>query len=112
VSDPSVGIMFYNEGGSINFAGGSSFDLPAYKLVPYKNILIFQARANTNDLSLSGGTNVASKFGGIIYAPNASRVVLWSGGANLEVTAVIASLIKVIGTTTVTIGPPVAISVP
>ncbi len=112
VSDPSVGVMFYNEAGSINFAGGSSFDLPAYKLDPYKNILIFQARTNGNDLSLSGGTNVASKFGGIIYAPNATRVVLGSGGANLEVTAVIAQLVKVIGTTQVTIGPPVTVSIP
>jgi len=108
----SGGIMFYNEGGSINFAGGSSFDLPAYQAVPYQNILIFQARTNTNELSLSGGTNVASKFGGIIYAPNATRVVLGSGGANLEVTAVIAQLIKVIGTTQVTIGPPVTVTIP
>ena len=108
----SGGIMFYNEGGSINFAGGSTFDLPAYQAAPYKNILIFQARTNTNELSLSGGTNVASKFGGIIYAPNSIRVVLGSGGANLEVTAVIAQLIKVIGTTQVTIGPPVTVSIP
>jgi prepilin-type N-terminal cleavage/methylation domain-containing protein len=112
VSNPTIGIMFYNESGSINFAGGSRFDLPAYAAAPYKSILIFQARTNTNDLSLSGGTSVASKFGGIIYAPNAGRVVLGSGGANLEVTAVIAQNIKVIGTTQVTIGPPATISVP
>jgi prepilin-type N-terminal cleavage/methylation domain-containing protein len=112
VSDPSVGVMFYNEGGSINFAGGSSFNLPAYKLDPYKNILIFQARTNSNDLSLSGGTNVSSKFGGIIYAPNATRVVLGTGGANLEVTAVIAQLVKVIGSTQVTIGPPATVTIP
>jgi prepilin-type N-terminal cleavage/methylation domain-containing protein len=106
------GIMFYNESGSISFAGGSRFNLPAYDAAPYKNILIFQARTNTNDLSLSGGTNVASKLGGVIYAPNAGRVVLGTGGANLEVTAVIAQGIKVIGTTQVTIGPPVAVSIP
>lgn len=108
----SGGIMFYNEAGSINFAGGSRFDLPAYQSAPYRNILIFQARSNTNELSLSGGTSVSSRFGGIIYAPNASRVVLGSGGANLEVTAVIAQGIKVIGDTQVTIGPPVTVTIP
>ncbi len=35
----SGGIMFYNEAGSINFAGGSRFDLPAYQYQPYRNIL-------------------------------------------------------------------------
>jgi hypothetical protein len=108
----SGGIMFYNEAGSINFAGGSRFNLPAYQYAPYKNILIFQARDNRNELSLSGGTSVSSKFGGIIYAPRADRVVLGSGGANLEVTAVIAQGIKVIGNTQVTIGPPVTVTIP
>jgi hypothetical protein len=112
VSDPSVGIMFYNEGGSITFNGGSTVNLPAYKLDPYKNILIFQSRTNSSDMSLSGGTNVSSKLGGIIYAPNAARVVLGTGGANLEVTAVIAQLVKVTGTTQLTIGPPVTVTIP
>jgi Prokaryotic N-terminal methylation motif len=106
------GIMFYNEAGAISFAGGSKFDLPAYQSAPYKNIVIFQARSNTTSLSLSGGSAVASKFGGIIYAPNASSVILGSGGANLEVTAVIAQGIKITGNTQVTIGPPVTVSIP
>ncbi len=55
---------------------------------------------------------MSSKFGGIIYPPNATRVVLGSGGANLEVTAVIAQGIKVIGDTQVVIGPPVTVTIP
>jgi prepilin-type N-terminal cleavage/methylation domain-containing protein len=100
----SGGIMFYNEAGSISFAGGSRVNLPAYASAPYKNILIFQARGNTNALSLSGGTNVASCLGGIVYAPDSSAVTLGTGGANLRVTAVVSQQIKVIGDSGVTIG--------
>ena len=100
----SGGIMFYNEAGSINFAGGSLVNLPAYTSPPYKNVLIFQSRTNSNSLSLSGGTQVASCLGGSIYAPASTAVTLGAGGANLRVTAVISQNIKVTGDTGVTIG--------
>jgi hypothetical protein len=100
----SGGIMFYNEAGSISFAGGSQVNLPAYESPPYTNVLIFQARLNPNALSLSGGAQIASCLGGIIYAPNSTAVTLGTGGANLRVTAVVSQSIKVTGNTEVTIG--------
>lgn len=102
----SGGIMFYNEVGSISFAGGSQVNLPAYASDPYKGVLIFQARDNTNPLTLSGGAQIASCLGGIIYAPNSTTATLGTGGANLKVTAVVSQNIKVTGNTQVTIGGP------
>jgi prepilin-type N-terminal cleavage/methylation domain-containing protein len=101
------GVMLFNDSGtgSITFNGGSSINLTPYDADPYKGILIFQHRANTSDLRLSGGTTLnPASFVGIIYAKNALNVYLGSGGATMHVTAVIAQNIVVTGNSAVTIG--------
>jgi prepilin-type N-terminal cleavage/methylation domain-containing protein len=97
-----AGVMMYNKGGGINFAGSSTVSLQPPASGQYKGILIFQSRTNTNALTLAGGTGISPI--GIIYAPAGSSVTLGIGSATLRVTAVVAQNIKVSGSAQVTIG--------
>jgi prepilin-type N-terminal cleavage/methylation domain-containing protein len=100
------GVTLYVSGsGNLSFAGGSTVNLTPPTSGPYHNILIFQSRANTRPLSLSGGTSLnQAQFAGIIYAPAATNVTLGTGGANMHVVAVVAQNITITGNTQVTIG--------
>jgi hypothetical protein len=98
------GVMLFIQGGGVSLTGGSSVNLTPPSSGQYKNILVFQARTNTNAFKITGGSNAALTFGGVIYAPASSLVTLSTGGAALSVTAVIAQNVKVAGSAQVTVG--------
>jgi prepilin-type N-terminal cleavage/methylation domain-containing protein len=102
VSSAAGGVLLYNKNGDVSFGGSSTINLAPMASGQYKGLLMFQARSNTNPITLAGGTGVSPI--GIIYAPVSSGVTLGTGGATLRVTAVIAQNIKVSGSSQVIIG--------
>ncbi|GIV00033.1 MAG: hypothetical protein KatS3mg014_1648 [Actinomycetota bacterium] len=107
------GVMLYVKGGDLTFAGGSSIVLSPQESGPYRGVLIFQPRSNPSPLKLSGGTvvgegnsddcNKTAALNGVVYA-RASSVTLGTGGACLNVRAVIAENVTVTGNSRITIG--------
>ena len=89
---------------SVTFAGSSTVNLPAPSSGLYTNIVIFQARAVTNPLKITGnaGSLATNVFGGIVYVPNSVQVTLATGSASLTAKAIVAQNIKV--SSSVTIG--------
>jgi prepilin-type N-terminal cleavage/methylation domain-containing protein len=98
------GVMLYIAGGSVTFAGSSSINLPASTSGIYKNILMFQARSDTNEVKIAGnsGSGTTNVLGGVVYVPNSNQVTLATGSASLTATAIVAQNIKV--SSSVTIG--------
>jgi hypothetical protein len=98
------GVMLYIAGGSVTFAGSSSVNLSAANSGLYKNIVMFQARSDTNPVKIAGnsGSGTTNVFGGIVYVPNSSQVTLATGSASLTAKAIVAQNIKV--SSSVTIG--------
>jgi hypothetical protein len=98
------GVMLYIAGGSVTFAGSSSVSLSAANSGLYKNIVMFQARSDTNPVKIAGnsGSGTTNVFGGIVYVPNSSQVTLATGSASLTAKAIVAQNIKV--SSSVTIG--------
>jgi prepilin-type N-terminal cleavage/methylation domain-containing protein len=98
------GVMLYIAGGSVTFAGSSSVNLPASTSGIYKNILMFQARSDTNEVKVAGnsGSGTTNVLGGVVYVPNSVQVTLATGSASLTATAIVAQNIKV--SSSVTIG--------
>ena len=96
--------MLYIAGGSVTFAGSSSVNLSAANSGLYKNIVMFQARSDTNPVKIAGnsGSGTTNVFGGIVYVPNSSQVTLATGSASLTAKAIVAQNIKV--SSSVTIG--------
>jgi len=84
----------------MTLAGGSTIDLTAPSTGIYKNIVIFQARSDTNPVKIAGnaGSNVPIRFIGIIYVPNSTQVTLATGSATLTAKAIVAQNIKVSST--------------
>jgi hypothetical protein len=79
----NTGSNYPNSGGSfggITLSGNGAFNLSAPATGAYPGIVIFQPRANTRALALSG--NAAAGLGGTIYAPTAQVVV--GGNASLN----------------------------
>jgi hypothetical protein len=98
--------MLYIADGSVTFAGGSTIDLTAPSSGIYKDIVIFQARLDTNPLKIAGNAGSSSTpihFRGIIYVPRSTQVTLATGSATLTAKAIVAQNIKV--SSPVTIGP-------
>jgi prepilin-type N-terminal cleavage/methylation domain-containing protein len=98
------GVMLYIAGGSATLAGGSTIDLPAPSSGTYKDIVVFQARTDSNPVKIAGnaGSSTPISFGGIIYVPNSTQVTLATGTATLTAKAIVAQNIKV--SSPVTIG--------
>jgi hypothetical protein len=101
-----TGVTIYNTGsnypsaggsfGGITLSGNGTFSLNAATTSAngaYPGVVIYQARANTRALSLSG--NAAAGLQGTIYAPNAGLVL--SGNAQLNA-AVVAGTLSLTGT--------------
>ena len=88
----------------MTLAGGSTINLPAASSGTYKDIVVFQARANSNPVKVAGnaGSSTPISFGGIIYVPNSTQVTLATGTATLTAKAIVAQNIKV--SSPVTIG--------
>jgi streptogramin lyase len=66
--------------GGITLSGSGTFALTAPASGPYAGVVIFQSRANTRALSLSG--NAMAGVSGIIYAPSA--LLSFSGNSQLQ----------------------------
>ena len=98
------GVMLYIAGGSVTFAGSSSVNLTAPSSGIYQSILMFQARADTNEVKFAGnsGSGTTNALNGIVYVPNSTQVTLATGSASLTAKAIVAQNIKV--SSPVTIG--------
>lgn len=98
------GVMLYIAAGSVTFAGSSNVNLPASNSGIYKNILMFQARSDTNEVKIAGnsGSGTTNVLGGVVYVPNSVQVTLATGSASLTAKAIVAQNIKV--SSAVTIG--------
>jgi hypothetical protein len=72
-------------------------NLPAAPGGPYKGVVMFQARDNSNPVKVTGnaGTGQTNVFGGIVYVPASTQVTLATGSASLTATAIVAQNIKV-----------------
>jgi len=87
-------VMFYNAGsnfpslggsfGSINFSGNGTFNLNPPATGVYSGVTFFQARDNTQTLSMSGN---AIGMKGIVYAPKAQLLV--TGNGQLQMTLIV-----------------------
>jgi prepilin-type N-terminal cleavage/methylation domain-containing protein len=98
------GVLLYIAAGSVTFAGSSNVNLPASNSGIYKNILMFQARSDTNEVKIAGnsGSGTTNILGGVVYVPNSVQVTLATGSASLTAKAIVAQNIKV--SSAVTIG--------
>jgi hypothetical protein len=74
--------------GGITLSGSGTFNLTAPTSGPYAGVVIYQARANTRAISLSG--SVVTGLGGTIYAPSALLFI--SGNASLNGSVVVNTL--------------------
>ena len=105
-----TGVMLYNGGagysvnngsasdggayGAINFSGNAQMNITPATTGAYAGILIFQARQNTNPLSLSGNADPSGTS--VVYAPAAA--VTLSGNAQIGLqTTLIASTLTLSG---------------
>jgi len=87
-------VMFYNAGsnfpslggsfGSINFSGNGTFNLNPPTTGVYSGVTFFQARDNTQTLSMSGN---AIGMKGVVYAPKAQLLV--TGNGQLQMTLIV-----------------------
>jgi prepilin-type N-terminal cleavage/methylation domain-containing protein len=96
-------VLLYIAGGSVNLAGGSTVNLTPPSSGTYKNIVIFQARTDFNDVKVTGGSSPIA-FNGVIYVPNSNQVTLATGGAQLTAKAIVAQNIKISSNAQVIIG--------
>jgi prepilin-type N-terminal cleavage/methylation domain-containing protein len=98
------GVMLFISSGNMSLGGGSTLNLTPPTSGPYKNILIFQSRSNSSPLKITGGSSAGLTFGGVIYVPSSTQVTLSTGGATLNVTAVVAQSIKISSNAQVIVG--------
>jgi prepilin-type N-terminal cleavage/methylation domain-containing protein len=91
------GVMLYIAAGSVTFAGSSSVNLPGATSGIYKNIVMFQARTDTNEVKFAGnsGSGTTNVLGGVVYVPMSNQVTLATGSASLTAKAIVAQNIKV-----------------
>ncbi|MGH7822143.1 MAG: hypothetical protein ACREQ9_20470 [Candidatus Binatia bacterium] len=103
-----AGVTFYvtshpttGQWGSVDFGPGRTVNLSAPLIGDYRGVLIFQDRANPNDVLIRG--NFATGLDGVIYAKEARVEVQDQGGGakNLK-TEIVADRAKFTGDTTFT----------
>ncbi|MEQ1829700.1 MAG: hypothetical protein ABL921_27305 [Pirellula sp.] len=102
------GVLFYNAGsnypnpggsfGSIAISGNGTYDLTAPTSGMYSGMTFFQARDNTQQVSVSGN---ASGMNGLLYAPQAQLVL--SGNGQLQMSLVVDRL-SMTGRAAMTVG--------
>jgi hypothetical protein len=92
------GVLIYNAGSNFPNAGGTfgavslngtgTFSLAAATSGPYAGVLLFQARDNTQAVSLTANTTIG--LSGTLYAPAAQLVI--NGGGQLTTAAIVGQL--------------------
>jgi hypothetical protein len=98
------GVLLYVSGGSIQLGGGGNVSLEPLSPPPYPsspNLGIWQAKSDTNTISLSGNGSV-NTYGGTIYAPGAQ--VGGVGNAGYTAGSIVSSSFACTGNGTATIG--------
>lgn len=73
---PGAGVLLYVAGGSVSMSGTSNLDLSPLSSPPspLQNLVLWQARSDTNPLNLQGNAD-GSSLGGIVYAPGAGIAI-------------------------------------
>ncbi len=101
VTNATGGVLFYFAGGSLTISGQSGATLTPLTSGTYQGILLFEARADSEALSLNG-QSTASSLAGLVYAPGAAVGI--SGQSGLSIAALIASSSSVSGQGSATVG--------
>jgi hypothetical protein len=89
------GVTIYLENGGVNMAGGSTVDLTAPTSGYYQGILFYQARGNTSQSRLVGGT--AQLMNGVLYFPSAPLTYTGGSGTDATQTTIVADTINMVG---------------
>jgi len=76
--DGSGGVMLYATGGTFNLHGGPRYALNAPTSGPYKGILAWQDKSDTQASSLAGGSTMLAN--GVLYFPTAA--LTFNGGTS------------------------------
>ncbi len=86
------GVFFYDFNGTVNISGTGAFNLSAPTSGVYKDVLIFQARTNTRDATISKDTNM--QLNGTIYVPGNNARLTYNGGGPSSKTSIIADRVR------------------
>jgi len=84
-----TGITFYTEGAT-SVTGSSSVDISAPTTGTYNGVLFYQARGDTDNIAITGSSNMTLK--GIIYAPDADLSFTGSGSSNIYTDLIVDSV--------------------
>jgi hypothetical protein len=101
VTNATGGVFLYFAGGSLTISGQSSATLTPLTTGTYQGIVLYQARGDSQALSLGGQSN-ATSLAGLVYVPAAAADI--SGQSGLSIAALIASSAVVSGQGSAAIG--------
>lgn len=93
------GVLLYVESGAIDFSGNGDVSLSG--LSTYDGISIWQAKTDTNELTLSGNSGVNDAYGGV-YAGGAE--VVPSGNSSVSASFVVANAVSFGGNSSLSVG--------
>ena len=86
----SQGVFIYNEG-ALSVSGNASVNVTAFSSGVYADVGIYQARNNTNAVTISGNANL-NLNGAVLYDSNVQSMVTFSGNAEVEAALVVNEL--------------------
>jgi Flp pilus assembly protein TadG len=92
-----TGVTLYVAAGSISLSGQGSLTISAPTSGTYQGIAIYQDRADTNGVSLVGGSTL--DVSGVIYAPAANVSLSGNSGSSTVNTTIVANTLSLNGTT-------------
>jgi hypothetical protein len=97
------GVLFYVTGGSLDIEGGGGLSLEPLNppLWPFTDLVIWQDKSDSNQITITGSATV-NDVNGTIYAPSAQ--VGGAGSGNLTVGSIVASSVACAGNNNTTIG--------
>jgi hypothetical protein len=101
---PPCGVLLYVTHGAFQLTGGgTSATLSAQTTGPYAGLVIWQDKADTSGMSLTGGGQLT--LTGTVYAPSAS-VTLTGGSSTPKVGAIVGQSVNLTGGSSIFIGTP------
>jgi prepilin-type N-terminal cleavage/methylation domain-containing protein len=89
--------------GTLSQSGQAQLNIVPAQTGNYALLVIWQPKANTQPLTLSGGSQ-ASLLQGIVYAPGSTGLTIGTGGAALRIWSVVGTKITVQGSGTINVG--------
>lgn len=93
--DGSGGVMLYVTGGTIDFHGGDTSTLNAPTSGTYKGILMWQAKTDTNAVTLKGGSSML--LNGALYFPTADLSFNGGTSATSTDTTIVSYTLSLVG---------------